>query len=157
MRMKRQGDFRVDSGEEIIIEYCWKCKTPYALEMSLYKAAKRNEDITFYCSNGHPAHYPAGATETDKLRRERDSLKQQTARLHDRIREEQEAAAAAQRSANAYKGQATKLRNRAAAGVCPCCNRQFQNLHRHMKSQHPNFGPDEDAQLKVIEGGKKTA
>lgn len=45
-----------------------------------------------------------------------------------------------QRSAAAYKGQTTKLRKRAAAGVCPCCNRQFQNLRRHMETKHPDFG-----------------
>lgn len=25
------------------------------------------------------------------------------------------------------------------AGVCPCCNRTFKNLARHMAGQHPGF------------------
>lgn len=133
---------------------CW-CSLEFAMPTRLYRSCRDDAKQCFYCPLGHSNVFRE--SEADKLRRERDRLKQDQARLHDRIREEREAKEAVQRSANAYKGQATKLRNRAAAGVCPCCNRQFQNLHRHMKTQHPNFGPDEDAQLKVIEGGKKTA
>ena len=29
-----------------------------------------------------------------------------------------------------------KKMDRVKAGVCPCCNRSFQNLARHMKSKH---------------------
>ncbi len=36
-------------------------------------------------------------------------------------------------------GQVTKIKNRVAKGVCPCCNRTFQNLMKHMKTQHPDF------------------
>lgn len=31
------------------------------------------------------------------------------------------------------------LRNRAAAGVCPCCNRTFEQLGRHMTTKHPEY------------------
>lgn len=37
------------------------------------------------------------------------------------------------------KGVATRLKNRAAHGVCPCCNRTFQQLARHMSAKHPDF------------------
>tara|TARA_Y100000310_G_scaffold338946_1_gene430083 strand:- start:1163 stop:1354 length:192 start_codon:yes stop_codon:yes gene_type:complete len=47
---------------------------------------------------------------------------------------------AAEKTASTYKGQVTKLKNRAKAGVCPCCNRTFQNLSRHMETKHPDFG-----------------
>lgn len=30
-------------------------------------------------------------------------------------------------------------RQRIANGVCPCCNRYFANVHRHITSQHPEF------------------
>lgn len=44
------------------------------------------------------------------------------------------------RSRRAYKGQLTRTKNRVKNGVCPCCNRSFDNLARHMKSKHPNYG-----------------
>jgi hypothetical protein len=31
----------------------------------------------------------------------------------------------------------TRLKNRAAAGLCTCCNRSFQNLRKHMEIKHP--------------------
>lgn len=32
-----------------------------------------------------------------------------------------------------------RLRKRASAGVCPCCNRTFSQLARHMQTKHPTF------------------
>lgn len=43
----------------------------------------------------------------------------------------------------AYKGQAGRLRTRAANGVCPCCKRTFTNLRRHMASKHSNYAGTE--------------
>ena len=47
----------------------------------------------------------------------------------------------------AAKGELTKMKKRVGNGVCPCCNRQFVNLQRHMATQHPGYavGNDEDA------------
>lgn len=59
----------------------------------------------------------------------------------------QDEAEAVKRSAAAYKGAATRLKNRAKAGVCPCCNRTFQNLARHMASQHPDHETDNVVEL----------
>ena len=46
---------------------------------------------------------------------------------------------AVERSKNAYKGQVTKIKARVGRGMCPCCNRFFENLHRHMETKHPEF------------------
>lgn len=32
-----------------------------------------------------------------------------------------------------------RIRERVQAGVCPCCNRTFQNLARHMATKHPKL------------------
>lgn len=32
-----------------------------------------------------------------------------------------------------------RMETRAAAGVCPCCNRTFQQLARHMTIKHPDY------------------
>jgi len=42
-------------------------------------------------------------------------------------------------SLNATKGVLTRTKNRVKNGVCPCCNRSFVNLQRHMKSEHPRY------------------
>lgn len=97
---------------------------------------------TFYCIWGHPQSYIEGDSEETKLRRERDRLKQEAARLEDEKRIAWRTAAAAERRVSAAKGQITKLRKRAAAGVCPCCNRQFVDLHRHMEAKHKGFASE---------------
>lgn len=39
----------------------------------------------------------------------------------------------------AEKGAKTKLKKRIAKGACPCCNRHFVNLQRHIEGQHPEY------------------
>lgn len=45
----------------------------------------------------------------------------------------------------AARGQVTRLKRRAANGVCPCCTRTFADLKRHMANQHPDFTLESDA------------
>ena len=102
-------------------------------------AQRKAEGFTFYCPHGHGQVFRAGETEADKLRRARDNLKQQQARYEDWLRDANEARKSAERQAAAAKGQVTRLKNRASAGVCPCCNRTITQLARHMKTKHPDF------------------
>lgn len=110
-----------------------------------FTAARRTDGKTFYCPQGHSMAYDRTESEEDKLRRERDRLKQNAAYLEDRNRELAEQRDAAERRASAAKGRITKLKNRAAKGICPCCNHSFADLARHMHSEHPDFveQPDE--------------
>lgn len=39
----------------------------------------------------------------------------------------------------AEKGAKTRLKRRAAHGVCPCCKRQFSELKKHIAQMHPDF------------------
>lgn len=84
------------------------------------------------CPNGHGQVFRE--SEADRLRRERDRLKQETSRLEDENRLERERAERAE-------AVAARLRKRIRRGVCPCCNRTFANVARHMKSKHPNVAP----------------
>ncbi|MFB3077027.1 MAG: hypothetical protein ACE1Y4_03380 [Lysobacterales bacterium] len=81
-------------------------------------------------------------TEADRLRimlkEEEDGLCRERAR-HDQTRADLEATELSRR---AHKAAATRIKNRVARGVCPCCNRSFTNLHRHMESKHPNYLKD---------------
>ena len=118
---------------------CWKCKTEYALPRELYTAAKKSPDISFWCPYGHSAHYPEGETDEQKLRRERDQLRQRLAQRDDVIQQEREAHEATQRQLRAQRGVVTRIKNRVGHGVCPCCSRSFENLNKHMKSKHPEY------------------
>lgn len=108
---------------------CCKCGVVFWVPARL-NAARRKDGGTFYCPNGHAQHYTE--TDADRFRRERDRLQQKISEMQDRADKKD-------RQVAAYRGQITKLKNRASKGVCPCCNRSFQNLRRHMESQHPDF------------------
>lgn len=117
---------------------CASCGIEFGMP-SPFIAARRNDGKGFWCPNGHSLTY--GESEADKLRRERDRLKQQQAHWDDERRELQGRIETEGRRRAAARGQVTRLKNRAKAGLCPCCNRHFTNLERHMASQHPEAEP----------------
>lgn len=121
---------------------CHRCKCEVWIPDALYEAACHSRGpggVQFYCSYGHDQHYIWGESEADKLRRERDRLAQRVAERDDDVRRQRERAEAAERRASAARGQVTKIKNRVGHGVCPCCNRTFENLARHIASKHPTF------------------
>lgn len=102
----------------------------------------RESHKTFYCPSGHPQSY-SGESEKERLRRENERMVRRMAWKDDEL-------LAAERSVSAMRGQITKIKKRAAAGVCPCCNRQFQNLHRHMLTKHPSFVEETGGETQTI-------
>jgi hypothetical protein len=127
------------------ISTCWKCKCEVWLPQSLYDAAKHSSRISFFCAYGHEAIFSEGETEADKLRRERDLLKQRMAQKDDELKAQIASAKAFKAQAIAYKASATKARQRGSKGVCQCCGRQFQNVLRHMQTKHADFKAEEVA------------
>lgn len=120
---------------------CCKCKETFGIARSTRQILLRTHQ-NFWCPHGHVQHYPEGESQETKLRRERDLLKQSIAYEQDRVRRAVEEAEHQRRRAIGYKGHAARITKRAKAGVCPCCNRSFENLRRHMASQHPQFTPE---------------
>lgn len=122
----------------VVVECCNEaCRCTFAMTEEMNDAYRKNH-ATWCCPAGHRQSYTGKSTE-EELRRERDRLAQRVAEREDQIRREQDRRKAAVRSANAYRGRVTRIKNRVANGVCPCCNRSFTNLHEHMKTQHPDF------------------
>lgn len=122
------------------IEHCYTCKMEFGMSDSFHDSMLRlKESGKFFCPAGHSQHYVTGEHPQDALRRERDRLLQEQARLNDRIREEREAKEAEQRKNTATRGVVTRMKNRSANGVCLCCNRTFSDLQKHMKTKHPEF------------------
>ena len=126
---------------EFVIVSCSCCGIPYAIPDMLDKSAKRYRGDRpngwrLHCPLGHNWWYVGETSEQQArrlLREEREHLASLRARL------DQEKA-----HSKAMKGVATRRKKqllRVKAGVCPCCNRTFQNLARHMAGQHPDYDP----------------
>ena len=118
---------------------CSACSVVFAVPDRLIKE-RREDGKSFYCPNGHGLVFDL--SETEKLKKkladaERDRDWYKTAERQARDAEQR-----ASRSAAAYKGQTTKLRKRAIAGVCAVCHRHFVNVERHMSTKHPTEKPE---------------
>ena len=110
---------------------CCNCGIDFSVPEHWLKC-RRNDHKWFYCPNGHQQYFAQESTEEKAIRRAQ--------RAEQNLAYESERADASERSARAFKGQVTKLKRRASAGVCPCCKRTFSNMVAHMKTKHPEFG-----------------
>ena len=111
-------------------ETCCNCGMVFAMPED-YQKRRRDDRKIFFCPSGHQQHY-TGATEAERLKQELE-----------RARQMRDAAEARAATANQEREQIAKahkrMRHRVMNGVCPCCNRTFQNLMQHMKTEHPDF------------------
>lgn len=123
----------------------WTCKTCGVVSTCPSDLYEQHRKVGGFasCPNGHEWGWTKENSEDEQIRRERDRLKQEQAWYESRIEEERAARQAAEKQASARKGQVTRLKNRAAAGVCPCCNRTVSQMARHMASKHPGFKAEE--------------
>lgn len=118
---------------------CPECGVAFALPQAFIRA-RRKDCQTFYCPSKHPMSFHT--TTADRLRKELEAERlghELTRRQVTRAREETKIE---KRRTAAYKGKVTRIKNRIKNGVCPCCNRSFVNVMRHMKTKHPDFDPN---------------
>lgn len=86
----------------------------------------RDNGREFFCPNGHSAVF----------------RKSEVQRLKEALEEKGQLLISAQCEVAKQKQIVDELSSVAARvknGVCPCCNRTFQNLMRHMKNKHPEI------------------
>jgi FtsZ-binding cell division protein ZapB len=118
--------------------HCTGCGIDWAAPGDWLKERRRT-GANFYCPNGCCRAYHE--TEADKLRKEKAALENRLASARanaDQLRADNDHL---ERSRNAYKGKYNTARKRIGKGVCPCCNRFFQNVSRHMDNKHPDYTP----------------
>jgi hypothetical protein len=120
---------RVVREYQLIQEDCISCGIEFAIPEWLYDRLREKGD-TFYCPQGHSMSYtkPTVQVLRDKLRAKEAELSA-----------ERDQRAAAEREVQELKAKAQRAAKRAAAGVCPCCHRTFQQLARHVKAKHPEM------------------
>lgn len=129
--------------ETIVIEHCCRCGIAFGMPAE-FDSARRRDGGQFYCPSGHVQCYLE--TEATQLKRQlavkQTEIERKQAEIDRKaatIQRLSDESATAERRLSAARGQITKIKNRVAKGVCPCCNRQFHDLHRHMTTEHPNY------------------
>jgi DNA repair exonuclease SbcCD ATPase subunit len=115
---------------------CPVCGVEFAAPGHLLRSLRDNGG-TIYCPSGHQGSWRE--TAADRLRKELDRAKARTVAAECQAALANEEAARAQRQTAALRGVVTKTKARVGRGVCPCCNRTFVALGRHMSTQHPEY------------------
>jgi hypothetical protein len=116
--------------ETLVVTHCW-CGIALAIPSNLNRVM-HDEGKSAYCPLGHSFVY--GETNADKLEAERK-----------RHKATRDLLAAEERSHSTTRGHLTRAKKRSAAGVCPCCNRTFSQLARHMSAKHPDYVREAEA------------
>lgn len=109
---------------------CYRCGIVFAVPQ-YFRTMRLDDKENFWCPNGHPQAF---------VKSEADRLREQLTEANRRLEWERGRVKAKEKEVIAQKGQITKLKNRISKGVCPCCKRSFSDLHRHMRSKHPDYG-----------------
>ncbi len=110
-----------------VLEECCKCGVPFFMPAYLQKKLRAQPGETFYCPNGHTMVY-TGKTEADKLKDQLAAEAREKEHLTNRLLDQMN-----------MNTKLTDQLKRVHKGTCPCCNRSFANLQRHMKTKHPEI------------------
>lgn len=119
------------------------CHVKFAMPDEWYDFFKKNTQRNFFCPAGHQQHFTGKSTEEqlkDKLAEAERKLTQEKcivvnlrSSLNATYEERNRQARLKREAQKKLKKVCTRVHN----GVCPCCNRTFANLARHMASKHP--------------------
>jgi hypothetical protein len=121
--------------ETLTLIHCANCGMPFGISED-FEERRRNDHMGFYCPNGHSNVFK-GTSEAEKLKRELAEKERSITYLRDAQTSLHNKLTQKNHEIRAHKGAKTRILNRVKNGVCPCCNRHFTNLERHMKNQHP--------------------
>lgn len=115
---------------------CCVCGTTFGVEQTLHSERHRTGK-NFFCPSGHSLSYTEN--ETERLRKRLDATEKARIKAVDEAAYQRTCREQVERSARAVRGHLTRVKSRVRHGVCPCCNRSFSNLARHMDAKHPDY------------------
>lgn len=111
---------------------CADCGLQFAMTQD-FLTRRRQDHQTFHCPRGHRQNY-GEKTDIDRAREE-------TNKVQAKLNEQEHLRLVAEKKMKEAEAEAMRLKNRAAHGVCLCCNRTFKDLADHMKTRHPQEIP----------------
>jgi len=115
---------------DMVMEECCACGTPFMIPKRM-KTALLNSKQTFYCPNGHGQSY-VGKTEAEKLKEKLAAIEAEKEKREQELQD-------MWLDELSQRQKLEKQIKRVHKGVCPCCNRTFVNLQRHMATKHPEI------------------
>lgn len=135
---------KIDVAAELVTETCCRsdCGILFAVPAD-WQQRRMNDHSNFYCPNGHHQAYLSKSKEEQlrdelaKTRKTAEFYQQSNRRLEDEKTR-------LKHRVRAQKGVATRLRNKAIAGICAFCEHEFPNVAEHVRAEHPGESLEED-------------
>jgi hypothetical protein len=112
---------------DLTVEDCCNCGIRFAMSSDLNRRLRDKPGSTFWCPAGHAQHY-TGKSVRQKL----EDAEAREVALRDQLH-------AAEADAEATRVRLLRDRHRFANGVCPCCNRSFENVRRAYDDEAPRL------------------
>ena len=108
--------------QSFFLQHCCSCGVAFAIPDDMDSRLRKTHAL-FYCPNSHQQWYCA---QTEEERLKKALAAEETRRV------------VAQQALAEQTERLKRIEARVSAGVCPHCNRSFQNLKRHMRTKHEN-------------------
>lgn len=128
---------QVNFTAELVSITCGSCGGIYAIAARYYQEKYQKGGYWHcpYCQCG----WGFGTSEIDRIKAQLATKEREIEQERKRKEWAEQEARVTERRRRALKGQITKVKKRIGHGVCPCCNRSFENLRRHMATKHPTY------------------
>lgn len=114
---------------------CYTCGARFGIGADLYRRAVTDAVGSVYC----PA---CGSQSCWRESEDQKRIKELQRKLEweaGEVARQKAARDTAEASLRSTQGVVTRMKRRAAAGVCPCCHRTFRQLAAHMVAKHPDY------------------
>jgi len=128
---------------EMVTIYCYKCGIAFCVTKDFDTKKLEHRDQNFYCPEGHEQHY-IGKSDLDKMKEKLRRSELETEQAEKALKSQKKYTKEVEKQRAAFKGVVTRTKNRISKGVCPCCNRLFKNMQRHMETKHPDYAEKKD-------------
>ncbi len=119
---------------------CGECGGSYAIN-ERYRQQCADHGRAWTCPYCRCSWGYSGNGALQKAQKELEAERARKQAALERANQAEEAKRIAEAMEQRHKAELSRLKKRAAAGVCPCCNRTFKQLAAHMKNKHPDLKP----------------
>lgn len=121
---------------------CPSCGGTYAISHAFQNEARQQGGFKHcwtcpYCKTSRGYGKSSHEEEKEQLEAKIAALAREKQWAEERKAYYEKEAAHFRKSRDGMRGVLAKERKRVGNGVCPCCNRSFGNLQRHMATKHP--------------------
>lgn len=126
---------------DLVAVDCGECGGTYAIN-ERYNRQKQENGGTWNCPYCKVS-WGYVKSEVTKLKEKLEAEYQRRMREQQKHDQTKAALKDTENQRRAEKAAKTRIKNRVASGICPCCNRTFKDLAAHMATKHPSYAQEE--------------